>query len=268
MRTERFRHMMDNAMEYTFTLDNEQVELDHLAVSLDKWFRLLKATAKHVCGDELVLLVVQGMYAGSANIVVDVRPGSERKEEKLLRTIRTVNQRLQSGDVAGLPSVIRKPATSFLVTIAKYPNVPARIASGEEDFIISHVAGGDSIQLGRSEKKAESYGAITGDLQTLSSRKGNLFVVYDHIFDKGVRCLFPESMQDEVQQHWNHRVRVEGVITRYRESGIPITIRNIKSIQRVGPHPGDDYRRARGVLRGVLADDVSIEDLVREMRDG
>jgi len=255
-------------MQYTFTLDTDRVELGHFSSSLDKWFQVIRAVAKQVDSKHDASIVVESLYAGSTNVVVEIQPRLPEHEPLIASQMRSVNYGLQSGNLATVPSSIQRPARELLAEINRYPDVPAVIASGDEDFIIVRLTAEQQEQLSPQKLKDEAVGTITGRLQTLSTRKSNLFVVYDHIFDKAVRCQFPTEMHERVHELFDKQVHVHGMVTRYRSTGIPISIRDITAIEFAGSLPGDDYTRARGVLRGVFPSDRSIEELVREMRHG
>lgn len=109
-----------------------------------------------------------------------------------------------------------------------------------------------------------SHGAIEGRVQTLSSRKGLKFTLYD-VFGRGIQCRLQEGNEDMIRDAWDKWVVVEGRIRR-DATGKPISIRKITDV--VIREAGEplDYRKARGVLR-TGPDSPSPEEAIRRLRD-
>lgn len=132
----------------------------------------------------------------------------------------------------------------------------------EMEAIITKPAGE---ALDRSHEAAIfSYGAIEGRVQTLSSRTGLRFTLYD-VFGRGIPCHLQKGDEELMRGAWDKWVVVEGRIRR-DATGKPISIRKITNVEIREPGEPQGYRKARGVLRaGPNA--PSPEEAIRRLRD-
>jgi hypothetical protein len=56
----------------------------------------------------------------------------------------------------------------------------------------------------------ESYGAVTGRVQTLTSRSGLRFTLYDRLYDRAVACYLAEGQESLMREMWDQLATVEG----------------------------------------------------------
>jgi hypothetical protein len=110
-----------------------------------------------------------------------------------------------------------------------------------------------------------AYGAIEGRVQTLSSRTGLRFILYD-AFGRAIPCYVSEGNEDMLRSAWDKWVVVEGRVRR-DPTGKPVGIRKVTNIEVVENEgePGG-YRRARGAVP-VGPDGLSPEEAIRRLRD-
>lgn len=108
----------------------------------------------------------------------------------------------------------------------------------------------EAAQLGDPEEgpRSGSYGAVTGRIQTLTSRNSLRFVVYDHLHDRAVSCYLVEGGQDMMREMWDRVATVEGWVSRDPESGRPLTVRRVSNVKALSEAEPDAYKRARGAL--------------------
>lgn len=110
-----------------------------------------------------------------------------------------------------------------------------------------------------------AFGAIEGRVQTLSSRGGLRFTLYDTLNDKAVSCYLSEGYESIMRDAWGRLAIVEGLVSRDPLTGRPLVIRRVRDVK-VLPEPGPgSYRDARGAapsLTGLLA-----EQAIRRLRD-
>ncbi len=103
-----------------------------------------------------------------------------------------------------------------------------------------------------------AYGAVEGRVQTLTSRRGWRFTLYDSLYDRGVTCYLTPEQEDMMRGVWGHRTLVEGWISRDVISGHPINIRRIRHIEVLDDVVPGSYKLARGALRdGMSHEEVS-----------
>lgn len=101
-------------------------------------------------------------------------------------------------------------------------------------------------------------------MQTLSSRGGLRFTLYDLLHDKAVSCYLAEGYEEIMRDLWGKIATVEGLVTRDPLSGRPLAVRQITTVT---PKPDlpISYRDARGAapsLTGLLP-----EHPIRRLRD-
>lgn len=112
---------------------------------------------------------------------------------------------------------------------------------------------------------AGAYGALEGQVETLSRRRGLRFVLYDELFDSAVSCYLSESHEDIMRDAWGKRVVVEGWIRRDPETGRPVSVRRIDKVTVQEAESPVGFRRARGVL--ATESEVLPEEMLRRVRD-
>jgi hypothetical protein len=118
------------------------------------------------------------------------------------------------------------------------------------------------------EPSRSSYGAVTGRVQTLSSRSGLRFTLYDTLHDRAVSCYLEPGQEETMVDVWGRVATVEGWVSRDAVTGRPTAVRRISAVHPVEEEGElDGYRRARGVLRR-RPDDPRAEERLRTLRDG
>jgi hypothetical protein len=111
-----------------------------------------------------------------------------------------------------------------------------------------------------------AYGAIKGRVETLTSRRGLRFTLYDAIFDRPVSCYLGDGQEDNMRGAWERRVIVAGLIGREPISKRPVVVRDIGNIEILIDNEPGGYRNARGAL-GAPAESARSEVIIRSMRD-
>jgi hypothetical protein len=105
-------------------------------------------------------------------------------------------------------------------------------------------------------------------VQTLSSRGGLRFTLYDTLNDRAVSCYLAEDFdQEHMRDVWGRRAIIEGWVKRDATSGRPLTIRRVSNVVvRPETEPGGSYREARAAV--PLSDSTLLPELViRRLRD-
>ena len=110
-----------------------------------------------------------------------------------------------------------------------------------------------------------AYGAITGRIQTLTSRRGLRFVLYDRQHDRAVSCYLQEGQEERMREIWGHRAIVEGIVTREFPSGRPLTIRRVTDLRLSPDAERGSYLRARGAVAPVTQEKP--EETISRLRD-
>ncbi len=111
-----------------------------------------------------------------------------------------------------------------------------------------------------------SIGAITGRVQTLSSRSGLRFNLYDTIHDRAVACYLGPGQEEIMRGAWGNRATVVGRVSRDPLTGKPISIRDIRKVELLDDVAPGAYRQARGVVPWEPGD-ILPEEAIRLLRD-
>jgi len=90
-----------------------------------------------------------------------------------------------------------------------------------------------------------AYGAVTGRVQTLSSRSSLRFVIYDSVNDRPVSCYLAEGMEAKARNIWDRLATVEGWVTRDPGTGRPLSVRRVSEITVEEEVETRGYERAR-----------------------
>lgn len=116
----------------------------------------------------------------------------------------------------------------------------------------------------RTTGATAAYGGIEGRIQTLSSRRGLHFTLYDLLHDRGISCYLHADQQDLIDGMWDRLATVEGLVKR-DDLGRPMTIRQIHRIAPIEPVGDDAWRSALGAL--AQHDLPPSEEAIRALRD-
>jgi hypothetical protein len=119
---------------------------------------------------------------------------------------------------------------------------------------------------GEVRRIAVSYGAVTGRIQTLSTRGGLRFTLFDLLNDKAVSCYLKEGDEEKIRNLWGRLAVVEGFVSRDPSSGRAFAIRQVDNITPLMEPSGPcDYQAARGVAPSLNG--LSPEEAIRRVRD-
>ena len=111
-----------------------------------------------------------------------------------------------------------------------------------------------------------AIGSVTGRVQTLSSRAGFRFNLYDSIHDKAVSCYLVAGQEELMRQAWGRTVRVSGHVSREAKTGRPMAIREILTVDILEDAPTHGYLQAKGAVPWRQGD-LLPEEAIRRLRD-
>lgn len=135
-----------------------------------------------------------------------------------------------------------------------------RFETAEDEAVIAAPAARpDSIRT-----KQADYGAVEGRVQTLSSRGGLRFTLYDTIHDKAVSCYLTEGREEEMRDVWGKRAVIEGKITRDPETGRPLAVREISGVEVLTELGPGKYLSLQGISP---SHGLNAEEAIRRLRD-
>ena len=182
--------------------------------------------------------------------------------EQVVRAYGEVGTALQFQRPTGMPPPVEQEARR-LVSVLNGRITSLRFETPEIDATVSTT----SPPTQPSRALPGAYGAVEGRVQTLSSRGGLRFTLYDTLNDKAVGCYLADDFDPErLRGVWGRRAIVAGWVTRDAATGRPRTIRRVSDVVVLPEFGSDDYQRARGAL-SVPAGTESPEVTVRRLRD-
>lgn len=110
-----------------------------------------------------------------------------------------------------------------------------------------------------------AYDEVQGRIETISSRKGWRFILYDSYFDRAVTCYLGElEDEQELTQYFGKVVRVMGLVTRDPETDRPFKIKNIRGFKLV-EQPKYSWRDAKDSIQ--FPNELTPERYIRNLRD-
>ncbi len=242
------------------------VALSDFSTAVAHLSRLVAALAaeEHVEG---VNWRIDDLAYSSAVTTVRGVPENGTKPEEIDRVVRAyieVGKALEQGTTIPYPPPVQQAAKG-LTGILRDSGVEAvRFETAESDATIREQP---ATILAETEpvEHAEAYGAVTGRVQTLTSRNSLRFTLYDHIYDRAVSCYLVEGRESLMRQMWDRVATVEGWISRDPNTGRPLTVRRVSNVTALTEVEPQAYSKARGVLPSK--DDALPEVYTRRLRD-
>jgi len=222
------------------------VSLDDFATAISRLRTLLNALAKDVAGGTNILWLVEALDTGSALTTYRgslMNGGEIAQIERVVRAYGEVGTALaHNGTIAYSPAVDSEARALLKVLNERVQSL--RFETPETDATIWAAPG-----RVRTEDVVGSYGAIEGRVQTLSSRGGLRFTLYDTLADRAVSCYLAEDFdQNHMRDVWGRRAIVEGWVRRDSVTGRPLTIRRVSNVVVLPENEPGSYREARAVV--------------------
>lgn len=252
--------MPDTKIE--FALEGE-VTLEEFSEAVNHFNRLLRQLALEVAPDVKIEWELDGLEYGSA--VMEFTGRAEHVEPifRVVSALEEVGESLQQHTPIPYSEHVAREAKA-LTKVIRGDITALRLGNHQKPKIIY---GGFDTKEAVTSKQITSFGTIKGRVQSISSRKKLQFTLYDILFDKPIRCYIEQDRQSILKDIWDEIVFVSGYITRHIETGQPISVRNITSIDFVPIIEPGSYRKARGILAGLTTNNEPSEISIRRLRD-
>lgn len=245
-----------------------EVTLTDFAKAIDHLRGLVQALSKEVAQAPDLEWTVDDLSSSSA--IATIRGhGKADQVDAVVKAYERVGSALERGQRPPFsPSVVRE--AEGLVEVLNGRIQAIRFETAERDAVIRSRQLVPLTVPAIAERQADpspaegAYGAVEGRIQTLSSRGGLRFTLFDLLHDRAVSCYLGSEQEDIMLNAWGKLAVVEGWVRRDPLTGRPETIRKIRQVIVLPEGGPKDYREARGVipLRGS-----SPEEIVRQLRD-
>jgi hypothetical protein len=182
---------------------------------------------------------------------------------RVVRSYLEVGRALEHGRTIPFREPVQAEARALAAVLSGKINA-IRFETAEDDAIVRELA--IPVESGVSPPKAEpAYGAVTGRVQTLTSRNELRFTLYDHIHDRAASCYLIEGQEPMMRQMWDRVATVEGLVTRDAATGRPLTVRKISSVTPLNEAAPQTYMNARGAVPATGGEPP--EERIRRLRD-
>lgn len=247
----------------TFHMDGE-ITNEKFALAVRRFVDLVAALTKEYAAEGEIRWVLSNLEAASLTATsqgIPTAPADLPKVERVARAYVDVGERLATSAPLPYALPIQQPAT-LLRSMLNPQNRSMRFENYDNDVTIEETA--DNVV--RVATEAGGYGAIQGRVQTLTSRGSLRFTLYDLLRDRAVSCYLAEGREGIMRDAWGRIATVEGWVKRDRESGRPLTVREISDVM-ILPEPDGSYRDARGASPRDPDDKESAEGIIRRLRD-
>lgn len=201
-----------------------------------------------------------------SSAIATARGTADGEEEKVARVVASyleVGQALEGGTEIPFPAPVRDEAVGLTRVLGSGVDV-IRFETAEADALIRATPP----ELGAHREpvpRREAYGAVTGRVQTLTSRSRLRFALYDSLHDRAVSCYLAEGSEDEARGIWDKLATVEGWVSRDPETDRPRTVRRIRRITIEDEGDPRGYQLARGVHPRGEQDLAEVR--IRRLRD-
>lgn len=259
----------------TITLMLEgDVPLESFAEAMKAFSGLVLALSREEGGG--IEWTIEDLAPGSALATIRGRSNKPERVERVVRSYVQIGRTLQRGESIQRPHSISRPALRLGKIIGERVK-SIRFETPEEEAIVSTRPSSRSLSnllTTNSEEAFEvtagtssivGYGAIEGEVETLSKRHGLRFTLYDSLNDRAVSCYLQPGQEEKMRDVWGKRAIVEGWVSRDATDGHPIAIREVVNV--IPIYEEGDYIQGRGILPLKPNSDFP-EDRIRRLRDG
>lgn len=244
----------------TFEMSGD-VSLTQFTTTMKRFQALIAELSKTMSEGGKVDWRVEDLNSGSAIATIQGFCEQPENTERIIRAYGDIGVALSQGLPLPYSDRVKRRATELAQSVGG----TITALRFETPFVDAIVGRQSDVQIA-IPSITYAYGAIKGRVETLTSRRGLRFTLYDAIFDRPVSCYLSDGQEDNMRGAWERRVIVSGLIGREPASKRPIVVRDIRSIEiLIDSEPGG-YRDARGVL-GSPADSARSEVIIRSMRD-
>jgi hypothetical protein len=238
---------------------NGEVTIQRFSNAIIYLVDLIQVLSKEMNPKSPIKWVVQSLEVSSA-IATARGDGILDEVEQIVNAYIDVGETLESG---------RRPKSEKVANVADgYTNLfdegitSIRFETADRDAVLTR-----NIPSITPERLIKSYGAIEGQIQTLTNRKGLRFTLYDALHDKAVSCYLNEGREEMIREAWGKRAFIQGEITREAISKRPVSVRNITLIKIISEVTASSYLKARGIIPIQQGTDMMPEIIIRQGRD-
>lgn len=238
------------------------VRLDQFSEAVSRFYELLRQLTQEVAADTNIEWDLEDLQYGSAILAVAGRADTEEPVLRVVSAFEDVGQSLQQHKPIPFSRQVAREAEALTKLIGGDIK-SVRLETARREAIIYSLFDARKISATRP---MTAFGSVKGRVQSISNRRKLRFTLYDLVFDKPVSCYISEDRQEILTDIWDKVVWVSGRVTRQPDSGQPVNVRELTSIDLVPMMEPGSYRKARGILAGSGEPELA-EVSIRRLRD-
>ncbi len=212
---------------------------------------------------------VEDLQPGSALATIKGYSSQSERVERVVRGYNDVGRALRENIRINRGRKVSGPAMKLGRLVGNGVK-RVRFETQEETVILHNPptrrprAGGEAITF-PSNVAVVAFGAVEGEVQTLTKRNVLRFTLYDVLNDRPVSCYLQPGQEDLMREVWGKHAIVEGLVSRDPTDGHPLAVRQVSKITPTMEE--GDYTQARAIL--PLKPDAELPEVtITRLRDG
>lgn len=237
------------------------LSLSQFAAVVTNFRSLVEALTSEVGGRAQVNWTIEHLDAGSATTTIAGESPTPEVVERIVRAYAAVGRNLAEDQPVPYSERVRRPAEK-IVAMLNGTITSVRFETQEEEATVVSASARDAVVT----RQFNAYGAIEGRVQTLTSRGGLSFILWDSLYGRPVRCYLQPGREEIMRGAWERRAAVEGWVSRDPLTGRPVSVRHVEDVRLLDDVPRGSYRLARGAVPAQEGD-AAPEDTIRVLRD-
>ena len=253
----------------TIALDGDITLLD-FSTAMGRFRLFVYALSHEVAGRGKVAWRIEDLQAASAIATVRGESTDPEAPPRVVRAFASVGEALQERRAIEFSERVQRHAYNLRRLVRRSIH-SIRLETPFSDALLTNGQGVGPRRLDDTSQPkpatiTHAYGQFRGTVQTLTSRRGLRFTLYDAIFDKPVSCYLSDGQEEIMRGAWGRKVTVSGLIGREPYQKRPVVIRQIKEVKILKDVTPGTYRQARGILKREEGREKA-EVLIRRLRD-
>lgn len=236
--------------ELTLEVTGSSVSPAKFLAGCRAFFGLVNEVSTEETGGKRIAWTVQ-VHEGSNLVALTPRPGYPTVTiESIKRKVRTGVRTLETG--SPVPESFSEPAIRYLQQLG---NIAGRTKDDDTRVRVWVKHKAEPVSQKTAAHAAEllgwnyqDYGSVEGRLEVVSAHRGLVFMIYEPLWNKPIRCQIGDELLDTAMSNFRRRVEVYGTV-QYRKDGTPISV----AAQEIVPFPScaglPNFRQLRGVLK-------------------
>lgn len=238
------------------------VTLTQFAEGVNHFHKLLLQLSQEVAAETTIEWDLEDLHYGSAVIAVVGRANHDEPILRVVSAFEALGQSLQQFETLPFSRNVIREAEA-LTKLITGDITAIRLATAQREAIVYSPV---DAKYTHNPEPMISLGTVKGRVQSISNRGSLRFTLYDSVFDRPISCFIKDDQRHILADIWDKLVYVTGRITRQPDSGQPVSVRDIQSIDLVKVVQPGSYRQARGILAEQW-DGEPAEISIRRLRD-